>query len=136
VGDRNVIYNLTNNKNGWGFWHARYCTRRRVRGNNMTPMTKAAYASICVGGFVFIFLLTSGRDDYNLWKGVQEMTTVICPKCGTENPGDATNCQNCEIILKLELEHAENQIPISPSQDAKGKEGINRLWWKNMLFLE
>lgn len=35
------------------------------------------------------------------------MTTVICPKCGTENPSDAVNCRKCRIILKLALEHAE-----------------------------
>jgi hypothetical protein len=29
-------------------------TRRRVRGNNTIPMTKAAHASICVGSFVVI----------------------------------------------------------------------------------
>lgn len=33
------------------------------------------------------------------------MTTIICPKCGTENPADAMNCKNCRINLKFALEH-------------------------------
>lgn len=35
------------------------------------------------------------------------MTTIICPKCGTENPPNATNCKNCRINLKFALEHPE-----------------------------
>jgi len=33
------------------------------------------------------------------------MTTVTCPKCGTENPADAMNCKNCRVNLKYALEH-------------------------------
>lgn len=33
------------------------------------------------------------------------MTTIICPKCGTENPADAVNCKNCKVNLKYALEH-------------------------------
>lgn len=35
------------------------------------------------------------------------MTTVTCPKCGTENPANAMNCKNCKINLKYALEHLE-----------------------------
>jgi hypothetical protein len=44
------------------------------------------------------------------------MTIVICPKCGTENPGDAVNCSNCRIILKMALEQAEKLEPIESNQ--------------------
>ena len=33
------------------------------------------------------------------------MATIICPKCGTENPADAMNCKNCRVNLKYALEH-------------------------------
>jgi hypothetical protein len=33
------------------------------------------------------------------------MTTVTCPKCGTENPAEAMNCKNCRGNLKYALEH-------------------------------
>ena len=33
VGIDNVIYTLTNNKNGLCYWFVRHGTRRRVRGN-------------------------------------------------------------------------------------------------------
>ena len=36
------------------------------------------------------------------------MTTVICPKCGTENPSDAVHCRKCRIILKMALEQVDN----------------------------
>jgi len=35
------------------------------------------------------------------------MNSVICPKCGTENPATATNCRGCRINLKFALEHPE-----------------------------
>lgn len=35
------------------------------------------------------------------------MITITCPKCGTENSGDATNCKQCRINLKFALEHPE-----------------------------
>jgi hypothetical protein len=35
------------------------------------------------------------------------MSSVICPKCGTENPATATNCRECRINLKFALEHPE-----------------------------
>ena len=34
VGIENIIYTLTNNKNGLCYWYVRYGTRRRVRGNH------------------------------------------------------------------------------------------------------
>jgi hypothetical protein len=35
------------------------------------------------------------------------MTTITCPKCGTENPADAKNCENCRINLKFALQHPD-----------------------------
>lgn len=32
------------------------------------------------------------------------MTTVICPKCGAENPDSAMNCTQCRINLQFALE--------------------------------
>ena len=40
------------------------------------------------------------------------MPTVTCPKCGTENPADATICQKCRIDLKFALEHPEMVEPL------------------------
>jgi uncharacterized membrane protein len=44
------------------------------------------------------------------------MTTVICPKCGTENPYGAVNCEKCRIILKLALDYAEVNEPVEQHQ--------------------
>ena len=33
------------------------------------------------------------------------MTTVICPKCGTENLADAINCKECRINLRWAAEN-------------------------------
>lgn len=35
------------------------------------------------------------------------MDAIVCPKCGTENPGDAMNCKHCKINLRFALEHPE-----------------------------
>jgi len=35
------------------------------------------------------------------------MDTIICPKCGTENPAGAMNCRNCRINLRFALEHPD-----------------------------
>jgi hypothetical protein len=35
------------------------------------------------------------------------MTTVTCPKCGTENYADAMNCKNCKVNLKYAFEHLD-----------------------------
>ncbi len=35
------------------------------------------------------------------------MATVICPKCGTTNPDNAMNCQQCRINLKFALENLD-----------------------------
>jgi hypothetical protein len=35
------------------------------------------------------------------------MNSVVCPRCGTENPASATNCRECRINLKFALEHPE-----------------------------
>jgi hypothetical protein len=40
------------------------------------------------------------------------MPTITCPKCGTENPADATICQKCRIDLKFALEHPEAVEPL------------------------
>jgi ribosomal protein L40E len=31
--------------------------------------------------------------------------TIVCPKCGTENPADATNCSHCRVNLRFAAEH-------------------------------
>ena len=33
------------------------------------------------------------------------MTTVICPKCGTENSSSAVNCKECRINLEWAAEN-------------------------------
>lgn len=35
------------------------------------------------------------------------MTTITCPRCGTENSNEAINCKQCQINLKYALEHPE-----------------------------
>jgi hypothetical protein len=35
------------------------------------------------------------------------MDTIICPKCGTENPASAMNCRHCRINLRFAVEHPE-----------------------------
>jgi hypothetical protein len=35
------------------------------------------------------------------------MDTIICPKCGTENPVSAMNCKRCRINLRFAMEHPE-----------------------------
>jgi len=35
------------------------------------------------------------------------MDTIVCPKCGTENPANSTNCTNCRINLQFAIEHAD-----------------------------
>jgi zinc-ribbon domain len=35
------------------------------------------------------------------------MDTVICPKCGTENPTSAMDCRQCGINLQFAAEHPE-----------------------------
>lgn len=35
------------------------------------------------------------------------MDTIICPKCGTENPANTMNCRNCRINLQFALEHPD-----------------------------
>src|SRR3990170_2758767 len=33
------------------------------------------------------------------------MSTITCPRCGTENPANAMNCKQCRINLKFALEN-------------------------------
>lgn len=35
------------------------------------------------------------------------MDTLICPKCGTENPASAMNCSHCRINLRFAIEHPD-----------------------------
>jgi hypothetical protein len=35
------------------------------------------------------------------------MDSIICPKCGTENPASAMNCRHCRINLRFAVEHPE-----------------------------
>ena len=35
------------------------------------------------------------------------MDTIICPKCGTENPINALNCTHCRINLQFAFEHPD-----------------------------
>jgi hypothetical protein len=35
------------------------------------------------------------------------MDTIICPKCGTENPASLMNCRHCRINLRFAVEHPE-----------------------------
>jgi hypothetical protein len=47
------------------------------------------------------------------------MTTVICPKCGTENLADAMNCKECRINLKFALEHSEEIEAVTISSEGQ-----------------
>jgi hypothetical protein len=33
--------------------------------------------------------------------------TIICPKCGTENPANTMNCRHCRINLQFAIEHPD-----------------------------
>ena len=35
------------------------------------------------------------------------MSTIVCPRCGAENPADATHCEKCKINLKFALEYPD-----------------------------
>ncbi len=35
------------------------------------------------------------------------MTSITCPKCGTENSANAMNCKECRINLRFALEHPD-----------------------------
>jgi hypothetical protein len=54
-------------------------------------------------------LAAVGRHSWHIrmQKESQKMDTIICPKCGTENPAIAMNCKNCRINLQFALEHPE-----------------------------
>jgi len=34
------------------------------------------------------------------------MDTIVCPKCGTENPANTMNCKHCRINLQFAIEHS------------------------------
>lgn len=42
-----------------------------------------------------------------LMEKVLMMETIICPKCGTENPADQMNCQKCHLNLEYGQEHSD-----------------------------
>ena len=46
------------------------------------------------------------------------MTTVSCPKCGTENSADTMNCKTCRINLKFGMEHID-EMPFAQEQKAR-----------------
>jgi len=50
------------------------------------------------------------------------MATIICPKCGTENPDSAMNCTQCRINLQFALDHPE-ELPISSEEEGEPKKG-------------
>jgi hypothetical protein len=35
------------------------------------------------------------------------MDTIVCPKCGTENPANTMNCKHCRINLQFAIEHPD-----------------------------
>ena len=49
----------------------------------------------------------TSRRAVSLQKGVRTMDIITCPKCGTENPANAMNCQACRINLQFALGHPE-----------------------------
>jgi hypothetical protein len=53
------------------------------------------------------------------------MNTIICPKCGTENPANTMNCKNCRVNLKFALEHF-GQLE-SAEQEATQPEGEEKV---------
>ena len=48
------------------------------------------------------------------------MTTIICPKCGKENPDSAMNCTQCRINLQFALDHPEGIIRPEVVEMAEG----------------
>jgi hypothetical protein len=66
------------------------------------------------------------------------MDTVICPKCGMENPANAMNCRNCRINLRFALEHpdqierakhAATPRAEAPTQQAASQATLTVLRW-------
>jgi hypothetical protein len=49
------------------------------------------------------------------------MDTMICPKCGTENPASAMNCKHCRINLRFAVDHPE-QIESAKLEAARREE--------------
>lgn len=49
------------------------------------------------------------------------MTTIICPKCGTENLAGEMNCRKCHINLKYAQEHPE-QFEEQKQQASQGEQ--------------
>jgi hypothetical protein len=48
------------------------------------------------------------------------MTTIICPKCGTENLAGVMNCRKCRINLEYAQEHPEQfEGPRQPATQGK-----------------
>jgi hypothetical protein len=49
------------------------------------------------------------------------MDTIVCPKCGTENPANAMNCRYCGINLQFAIEHPD-QIESAEPEVTQGEE--------------
>ncbi len=56
-------------------------------------------------------------------KNMEEMTsTIICPRCGTENPEEAKLCKSCKRLLKT------SSIPPKNDENEKSGSGILETW--------
>lgn len=49
------------------------------------------------------------------------MDTIVCPKCGTENPANTMNCKQCRINLQFAVEHPD-QIESAKSEVTQQEE--------------
>jgi hypothetical protein len=45
------------------------------------------------------------------------MDTIVCPRCGVENPDDVVNCKECRINLKWASENLEVDDSVKQSQE-------------------
>jgi hypothetical protein len=68
------------------------------------------------------------------------MESVRCPRCGTENPVQAVNCQSCRINLEFALENPdeiERMIREQPQTDSSHLSSVQNQepLWKPILFL-
>ena len=70
------------------------------------------------------------------------MDTITCPKCGTENPADAVDCEECGVNLKWAMKNWVDHEHNLPDDEAKREQAgeerqtlPKRRWWIKYLIL-